>query len=96
MNSVANVVGLLGVVGILSAYVLLQSERLRAEQPMYSLLNALGSGAILFSLIFDFNLSAALVEGMWMVISFYGLYRSLKKYRRGTEWSAARVPPEVE
>lgn len=95
MMIVANGVGLVGVVLILTAYLLLQSERMQAENPWYSVLNALGSGGILFSLIYDFNLSAALVEGMWMVISIYGLVRVLWRRRQGGRWRRARLPPDV-
>ena len=90
----ANLIGLLGVAGLLSAYLLLQSGRLRAEAPSYSLLNALGSGGILFSLIYDFNLSAALIEGLWLVISLYGLIRGFRRRSSG-QWSGARLPPET-
>lgn len=76
-SQVANVVGLVGVAVILAAYWMLQSERMRSENLWYSVLNAVGSGSILFSLCFEFNLSAALVEGMWLVISLYGLGRGL-------------------
>jgi hypothetical protein len=34
------------------------------------------------SLAFDFNLSAAVVEGFWLVLSLYGLFRSLRLRRR--------------
>lgn len=94
MTTLANVIGLVGVVLILAAYLLLQTERMQAESPLYSVLNALGSGGILFSLIYDFNLSAALVEGMWMVISIYGLARVLWRRRRPGGWSGARLPPD--
>ena len=75
-------VGLLGVVAILAAYLLLQQGRLGRDDVAYSALNAVGSGAILLSLVFDFNLSALLVEGLWLVISLYGLARIFVKRRR--------------
>lgn len=81
-GQIANVVGLAGVAMILAAYWMLQTERLRPENPWYSVLNAAGSGGILFSLCFEFNLSAALVEGMWLLISLYGLLRGLWLRRR--------------
>ena len=73
---IPDVVGLLGVAGVLGAYVLLQSGRWRQEETRYSLLNAVGAAGILFSLAFDFNLSAAMIELAWLVISLWALFRN--------------------
>lgn len=73
-------VGTLGVGLIVIAYGLLQSGRMRAETPLYSLLNALGAILILVSLAVDFNFSAVLMEGIWLLLSLYGLWRV--KYRK--------------
>ncbi len=35
-------------------------------------------GFILVSLYFEFNLSAALMEGVWLLVSLYGLWRALR------------------
>ena len=75
-----DIVGTLGVLLIVVAYGLLQSGRMRAEAPMYSALNALGAIAILLSLTVDFNFSAVLMEGIWLLLSVYGLWRV--KYRK--------------
>ncbi len=73
---IPDVVGLLGVAGVLGAYVLLQTGRWRQEEARYSMLNAAGAAGILFSLAFDFNLSAAMIELAWLVISLWALARS--------------------
>ncbi|HQU74404.1 MAG: hypothetical protein KDI06_02665 [Calditrichaeota bacterium] len=70
--------GNIGVALLIAAYWMLQSGRLHAGQPLYSVLNGLGAAFILFSLFFDFNLSAAIIEVFWLAISFYGLLRSLR------------------
>ena len=75
-------IGLIGVAAILTAYALLQTERLRASDPRYSAANALGAAAILFSLAYDFNLSAVVIEGSWLVISIYGLARTRRARRQ--------------
>ena len=71
----ADLAGLLGVALLLAAYALLQSGRLRQEDPRYSLANAAGSGLILVSLVFDFNLASAVIETAWLVLSVWGLIR---------------------
>ena len=72
-----DVVGLVGVVAILAGYFLLQQGRLGRDDMVYSVLNAVGSAAILLSLVYDFNLSALVIEGLWLVISLYGIARLL-------------------
>ena len=70
---VHDIIGTLGAFLILGTYFLLQVGRLRAEELRYSLLNAAGAALILFSLFFAFNLSAAVVEGFWLLISVGGI-----------------------
>ena len=71
-------IGAAGVVCIVGSYALLQARRLRAENASYSLLNAVGAALILISLSVDFNASAAVVEGFWLLISLWGLLRAMK------------------
>lgn len=75
-------IGILGVGLTLMAYLLLQTERLESRSRVYSALNLFGSVAILVSLAFDFNLSAALMEGCWALISLYGLVKAVRAMRR--------------
>ena len=56
----------------------LQTNRLSATSIWYSLINMCGSGLILFSLFFAWNLSAAIVEGLWVLISAYGVFKALR------------------
>lgn len=77
--SAADLVGLVGVVLILSAYALLQGGRLAVRSPIYSAMNLVGSGLILFSLTVDFNLPSAIIEGAWTLISIYGLAVALRE-----------------
>jgi hypothetical protein len=72
-----DLVGFIGVLLIVVAYLLLQLDKLPSSSPKYSLLNAGGALLIIVSLIFVFNLSAFIVEGFWFFISLLGLWRSL-------------------
>ena len=74
-------VGTFGVALIVIAYALLQTRRLPAEAPVYSLLNAFGAAAILVSLIVDFNFSAVLMEATWLLLSIYGLWRARRPHK---------------
>ena len=77
--SLADAVGVLGAVLILATYFLLQAGRLDAGSMTYSVANALGAGGIIVSLIYDFNLSAFIIESFWLAISLYGIYRSIRR-----------------
>ena len=72
-----DLVGFIGVLLIIVAYLLLQLDKLPSSSPSYSLLNAAGALLIIVSLIFQFNLSAFVVEVFWFLISLLGLWRSL-------------------
>ncbi len=66
-------IGSIGVATIILTYILLQIERLKSESLAYSVLNALGAGMIVFSLIYSFNFAAFVVESLWVLISLYGI-----------------------
>jgi hypothetical protein len=78
-----DLVGNLGVALILGTYFALQSGRLDSKAVAYSALNALGAGSITLSLLFDFNLSAFVVEAAWVAVSVYGLARSVRRSHAG-------------
>jgi hypothetical protein len=69
--------GFVGVVLIVIAYLLLQLNKLPSSRPSYSLLNAIGAFLVMVSLVFDFNLSAFLMEAFWFVISLFGFFRTV-------------------
>lgn len=77
-----DVVGTLGVALIIGSYLLVQIRRLSATGLPYTVLNTLGAAGILFSLYFDFNMSAFLVELFWLLISLLGLGRIYLERRR--------------
>ena len=70
-----DIVGSLGVAIIILTYILLQTERIKSESLLYSVLNGLGAGLIVFSLFYSFNFAAFVVEALWVLISLYGVFR---------------------
>ena len=70
-----DLVGNVGVVVLMIAYLMLQLNKLSSAGLAYSLLNAVGASFIIVSLVVDFNLSALLMEVFWVLISFVGIYR---------------------
>lgn len=74
-----DIVGTLGTACIIITYVLLQIGRIRSEQWLYSLLNALGATLIIVSLYFNFNFPAFIVEFFWLLISLFGIGKYLSQ-----------------
>lgn len=77
-----DVIGNIGVALILLSYLLVQLGRASATGVRYIVANALGALLVLYSLWFDFNLSAFIIEITWLVISLVGLGRILRKRRQ--------------
>lgn len=75
--TVFDLLGAVGVAMIIVTYYLLQTGRMDATKPAYSILNAAGASLILLSLVFDFNLAAFIVEFFWLLISIYGILKSI-------------------
>ena len=65
-------VGGAGAAVLLVTYLLLQINSMSAKSLLYSILNGLGSAAILVSLTYNFNMSAFVIESVWLVISIIG------------------------
>jgi hypothetical protein len=78
-----DLVGFVGVLLIVIAYLFLQLDKLPSSSLSFSLLNAVGSLLIMVSLVFKFNVSAFLIEVFWFLISLLGL----------TKWLIARKQP---
>ena len=74
--------GLVGVGLILAAYAATQLRRLDPTRAPSLLMNMIGSGLIIISLLRAFNLSALLVEVAWAAIAAFGLVRLVLQRRR--------------
>ncbi|HEY8383242.1 MAG TPA: cyclic nucleotide-binding protein [Microvirga sp.] len=74
--SFADLVGLVGVASYLLAYALLQLRIMKLEDGRYALLNGLGAVAILYSLIYDFNLPSFVTQTAWLILTIIGYMRA--------------------
>ena len=74
-----DILGTIGVGFIVVMYVMLQTERIDPGRMAFSIFNAVGSILILISLAYEFNFSAVLIEGIWLIVSLYGLWRAWRK-----------------
>ena len=81
--------GYIGVVLVLLAFLLLQAHKLHGNGLTYQLMNIFGALGVLLSLTFGgHNWSAFVMEAAWLLISIYGVMRSLRLRREG------RTPPD--
>lgn len=71
-------VGIVGTLMVLFAYYLLQAGRLHGNGLLYQLLNLFGAVGVLASLYGKFNIAVCLLMVVWLVISAYGLVRTVK------------------
>jgi hypothetical protein len=67
---------LAGFAAYLSAYGLLQMGLLTPQDLRFLLLNGIGALAIIYSLLFDFNLSSFIAQLVWLVFTIIGYIRS--------------------
>ena len=67
---------------ILVAYAGAQFGRLEPRRAPALLLNLIGAGLILASLMVHFNLSAFLMEAAWALVALFGLLRLVLSRRR--------------
>lgn len=73
-----DLIGILGVIVIIFAYVLLQLEKIDAKDLIFSILNTLGAFLIIISLLYDWNLASFIMELTWMIVSLYGIWKYYK------------------
>lgn len=77
---IPNIIGLIGVVLTLGAYMLLQMRRIDPKAIPFSFCNMLGSLLVTISLLYYWNLASLIIEGAWVIISFYGLIKAIQHY----------------
>jgi hypothetical protein len=83
-----DVIGMSGVALILYSYAALHFGKMRLTGFAYSSLNLLGSLAIAFSLLYQWNLASFIIEIVWTSISLYGLcnyFINKKKHQKTKE-----------
>ncbi len=83
-----DVVGLAGTLMILAAFFMQQIGKLSGTALSYQAMNLFGAAGILVSLLGAFNMAVFLLEAAWVLVSAYGIFRTLKQRTA----SNARIP----
>lgn len=76
-----DVVGMVGSAMIIGAFFLLQAGRMSGTGITYQLLNMFGAAGVLVSLLGAFNPGVFVLELTWILISAFGIWRTLKLRR---------------
>ncbi len=75
METVVQATSLLGAALILSAYGLLQIGRMGRQDPLFNVLNLIGSLLLTVVAVFDLRWGFIILEVAWAVLSLLGLIR---------------------
>ena len=87
--SVADLVGIIGVICYQVAYAGMQLGRLQRDGKLYIYLNLFGPCYLLYSLAFHFNLAAAISQLLWLIWSVVGVVVTARARRRQAVPTAA-------
>ena len=90
--TVPDAVGLFGVVLYVGAYAGLQLGMLGVADLRYSALNAVGGIAVIYSLIWAFNLAAFVTQVFWLMFTIVGFIRSRRTHEAQPENTEAELP----
>ncbi|MDP1785460.1 MAG: hypothetical protein Q8K81_08570 [Sulfuricurvum sp.] len=83
--SLTDLIGIVGVLIIIIAYMLLQLEKIDAKDLSFSILNTLGALLIIVSLLYDWNLASFIMEATWMMLSLYGILKYYQTKKKGED-----------
>jgi len=89
-----DVIGLIGVALYVGAYASLQLGILGLSDLRYSVLNAVGGIAVIYSLIWNFNLAAFVTQVLWLAFTVIGFVRSRRAQATSSLSYTARASPE--
>lgn len=83
-------IGLLGFLVYILAFGWVQIGWMDGNSAKYSLCNVLAASLVAVSLIAEFNLSSALIQGSWILIGLFGLVK--RQYNKGVSTSRSAPP----
>lgn len=82
ISILANIVGMIGTFCIVSAYLLMQLDKLDPKGINFNLINLLGAILLLISLMVHFNLASVVIEVFWVIASLIGIFNIIRSKSR--------------
>ena len=76
------IIGFVGMLFIVYAYLLLQIKKYTITSFSYQVLNLVGAILLLISLFVHFNLGSFIIEVFWIIITLFGMYKNLKEKKK--------------
>jgi hypothetical protein len=80
-NLVIDVIGWLGVAGLVSAYGLVSAKRLAGDSAIYQLLNLLGAGLLIANSFYYGAFPSVGINVVWTAIAVYTLVSQRRSHR---------------
>lgn len=78
LSDFSNIAGIVGVIFLLTAFFLLNTNKLSPKDLKYQIMNLSGAILILFSLFFHWNTASVLIEIAWIIISLIGIFKTIR------------------
>lgn len=78
----ATIVGLVGAVAYLTGYAMIQMRVLAIDDGRYAALNIVGGVALIYSLLWNFNLGSFLTQVAWVIFTVVGFLHSRREKRK--------------
>ena len=79
LSLIINIIGWLGSIGVLLAYVLVSTNRLKGDSVPYQMLNLFGSIFLMTNTIYFGAYPSTFVNLVWLFIAIFALIRAAKK-----------------
>ncbi|HTM63337.1 MAG TPA: hypothetical protein VL360_02400 [Gammaproteobacteria bacterium] len=89
--TIPDIIGMSGVTLVLSAYGLLNLNKMSSDSYVYQLMNLIGSILLLISLCFNFNLSSVMIEVVWITFSVIGIIRVFRSRQLRAEYKDTNI-----
>ena len=79
IESIADIIGLLGTALVVAAYFLMQLNKLDPKGLQFNLMNLAGAVCLILSLVVHFNLASFVIEIFWIAAYLVGIYHYIKR-----------------
>ena len=73
---IVEIVGFIGALMVLSAYILITTSKVNAHQKRFHILNGLGSLGILINAFYHNAMPSVLLNGVFLLVAGYGFLKS--------------------
>ena len=72
---ISDLVGVIGVVICLLCHALTLKRKIKPHQWTFIVMNIVASSCIIYSLTYNFNLAAFLLESIWLLLALFSLFK---------------------